>query len=345
MTGLELSKAYYTEIGLPMLEQHFPDLLPRMAAGLVGEGSECFGFDDAISTDHDFGPAFCLWLAEEDYTAYGKKLQKAYDHLYETLRESVPGGGQVQFHGCPLRTESARGGGRTGVHEITAFYARYLGRRSLPSSNMDWLRIPEENLALMTNGEVFRDPSGSFSEWRRHLQAYYPEDVRIKKIAARAAEMARTGQYNYARCMRRGEYVAAELAAAGFLRSAMSMIYLLNRQYAPYYKWMHRGLRELSARTNDTCALAAAIPRLEETAAAGLQQTAWSDRADPGRNAFINTEDKKVRLIEEICRMTVEELNRQGLSSSGEVFLEAQTWEIMKRIRDPELRKLHVLIG
>ena len=49
MQGLELAKRYYEEVGRPMLERDFPELLPRLAAGLVGEGSECLGFDDAIS--------------------------------------------------------------------------------------------------------------------------------------------------------------------------------------------------------------------------------------------------------------------------------------------------------
>ena len=54
MQGLELAKRYYEEVGRPMLERDFPELLPRLAAGLVGDGSECLGFDDAISQDHDF---------------------------------------------------------------------------------------------------------------------------------------------------------------------------------------------------------------------------------------------------------------------------------------------------
>ena len=49
MQGLELAKRYYEEVGRPMLERDFPELLPRLAAGLVGEGSECLGFDDELS--------------------------------------------------------------------------------------------------------------------------------------------------------------------------------------------------------------------------------------------------------------------------------------------------------
>ena len=62
MTGLELAKAYYETYGKRMLAEEFPRYVDRIAVGLAGEGSECFGFDDAISRDHDFGPSFCMWL-------------------------------------------------------------------------------------------------------------------------------------------------------------------------------------------------------------------------------------------------------------------------------------------
>ena len=66
MRGLELCRAYFERFGRPMLEEQFAEVLPQLAVGLIGAGSECFGFDDAVSRDHDFEPGFCIFLPGED---------------------------------------------------------------------------------------------------------------------------------------------------------------------------------------------------------------------------------------------------------------------------------------
>ena len=48
MQGLEISKLYFETYGRPMLEEQFPQVMPLLAAGLAGSGSECFSFDDDI---------------------------------------------------------------------------------------------------------------------------------------------------------------------------------------------------------------------------------------------------------------------------------------------------------
>ena len=65
MKGLELCEKFYEEHGEQMLRQ-FPDLLPYLAVGVIGSGSECLGYDDDISQDHDFEPGFCIFLPGED---------------------------------------------------------------------------------------------------------------------------------------------------------------------------------------------------------------------------------------------------------------------------------------
>ena len=45
MKGLELSRKFYETYGAPMLHEKFPELEDKLAIGLVGDGSECFGND------------------------------------------------------------------------------------------------------------------------------------------------------------------------------------------------------------------------------------------------------------------------------------------------------------
>lgn len=233
---------------------------------------------------------------------------------------------------------SVRGGGRVGVFEIEAFYSRFIGMEQPPKSLMRWLHLPEDKLAAVVGGAVFEDGLGEFSAIREALRKYYPEDVRIKKIAARAAKMAQSGQYNYGRCMRRGDTVAAMLALDEFVRQAISMVYLLNRTYMPYYKWMFRGMENFQI-------LPEVAEKIRELSVMGDTSEMWKPPFPPGWNPYVNQLDPRVGRIEEICQAVVGELRKQGLTDSRDAFLEAHTWEIMKRIQDPELKKCHVMEG
>ncbi|MFN8627542.1 MAG: DUF4037 domain-containing protein [Candidatus Binatia bacterium] len=305
MTGLELAERYFQAHGAPLIERQFAAYRDRIAAGLIGAGSECFGFDDEISRDHDWGPGFCLWLAGDDYRAIGAQVRAA-------LADLPP-----SFAGIAPRQASAWGGGRVGVLEVGEFYRGLIGLDRAPRSLEEWRRIPEANLAAATNGKVFVDPLGELSRVREQLLAFYPEDVRLKKIAARCMSSAQSGQYNLGRCAQRRELVAARIAEAQFCAQVLSLVFLLNRRYAPFYKWTHRAVRPLPVLGESTHRLLA-----ELVAGYGFA--------------------KKQRLVEAVAAGLAAELRRMGLSDATSDFLLDHGPSVQKRIRDPRLRQSDV---
>ena len=304
MKGLELARAYYEEYGRPMLEEQFGEVTDRVACGLVGHGSECFGFDDAVSRDHDFEPGFCLWLTREDEREFGFRLFRAYGKLPK------------EFGGVRLEKKSLFGSDFRGVHTIDAFYSFYVGD-SLPQTNAEWLRIPDFYLAEATNGAVFCDPLGEFSRVRAYLLHDRPEDVRLKKLGSCVFSMAQLGQYNYARCLRHGEGGAAALALTDFCRSCAKAVFLLHRAYAPYDKWLMRGLRSLPG--------------------------TWAEGLEALLAAPLD-ERKNRPAIEKLCASLAAELRAQGLAEGKGDYLEPYAYEISGRIRDGELRNSPVML-
>lgn len=307
MKGLDEARNLYYDAGRAMLHEHFGDREDRIAVGLAGHGSQCFGFDDEISRDHDFAPGFCLWLTDEDDLAFGVALSRFCRELF--------GAGETA-HG--LLAEQS-----TGVRRIGDFYRRYTGSPGAPDSWQQWLSLPSWALAEATNGEVWRDDLGVFSSIRETLLHGMPEDVRLKKLAARVVTMAQAGQYNYARCLRHGEEGAAMLAMGEFVRSASEAVFLLNRRHMPYYKWAFRAMRALEK---------------------------LGDLAEPlsflltGENGGENDE-LKVRLVEDICATVLRELRARQLTDGGGDYLEDHAFRIMRRIKDPAIRALHVMEG
>lgn len=193
-----------------MLEREFGDVVSRIAAGRAGHGSECFGYDDDVSRDHDWFTGFRLWITGEDERAFGFRLERAYARL---RKEFPPDGADCNPGSSEL------GDAEDGVIAIGDFYRRHLGFPGAPENWRQWLYTPSHAFAEATNGAVFRDDLGVFSGIRDTILNGMPEDVRRKKIAARAVFMAQSGQYNYLRCLRHGEPGAAALALDEFARN------------------------------------------------------------------------------------------------------------------------------
>jgi hypothetical protein len=203
---------------------------------------------------------------------------------------------------------------RVGVSRTTAFFRRFTGIDRSPQSPAEWLRIPEPSLATCTNGRVFADPLGEFTRWRQTLLDYYPEDVRLKKIAGLCITAAQTGQYNYARSMRRRGLFSAAYSEVKFCADAIELTFLLNRRYAPFYKWLHRAVRDL--------------PLLGRTVHERIDVLLKT--AEPQR---------KEEIMEAVSVLLADELRRQDLSDSPSDFLLDHAPRVQARISDARLRQ------
>lgn len=312
MQGLEISRAYFEEFGRPMLEQQFPEQLPFVACGLFGSGSECFGFDDEISRDHDFEPGFCLLLPSEDV------VDRRTAFLMERAYAKLP----KEFMGLKRPLMAPVGGSRHGVLRLDEVFSDKVGAADGILTVQQWLTVPESSLAEAVNGEIFLDNYGQVSRLREALK-HYPEDIRRKKLAGQLLLMAQAGQYNYTRCLKHGETGATQLAVCEFVKSTMSAVFLLNRVYQPYYKWSFRAMRRLP------------LLALEAEVLEYLLTT--------GNDASLAEE--KYDVIEGICADVIDELNLQGLTQANCGDLEKHAYSVNDGIEDAGIRNLHVLAG
>lgn len=302
--GLALSKMYYETYGKPLLEEKYAKYKSRIAAGLIGQGSECMGFDDLQSVDHDYGAGFCLWLSKEDFEEIGKQLQKDYDSLPK------------ECLGFPARNTQKTGERRIGVFQREDFFKQLTGFSSAPKlgKNGDklcqkdkeaWRWMQPEVLSCVMSGEIFDDPSGTFSK-EREAFSFYPEEIFLEKLSVSLGRMAQAGQYNYERMRRRKDIGGMYFCLAQFLDAAVDTAYLLNRMYTPIYKWKMKGMKNFHT--------------LKEI----------KEKLERIQSLPCDMEGMETR-IEEICGMISGEMRRQKLSTSFDNFLETHKRQVEER--------------
>ncbi len=309
MRGIELSQRFYEEFGLPLIHEQFPEFEGRIAVGIAGKGSECFGFDDEISKDHDYKAGFCLWLTAADEAKVGFQLMRAYSKLPK------------EYMGIKMEAQSACQTGKFGVHTIESFYEGTIGLPGVPGNWQQWFYLPEYALAEAVNGKIFRDDLDEFSKIRRSLQTEIPKDVRLKKLSAHLALAAQSGQYNFSRCIMHGESAAAQLALSQFATHACHIHFLLNGGFTPYYKWMFRALKQ-TEKGKGLC------EKLEHLLLFPVSQQSLNE---------------KVFEIDSICLSFIQVLHLLELSQSSSDYLEHHAFSVTDKIKSREIRSLHIM--
>lgn len=312
VSGMDLCRAYYETCGRPMIAERFPEYEGRIAVGLVGKGSDCFGYDDAQSRDHDWGPEFCMWVTEETFAAIGKELMQAYEEL------------PAEFQGYARAADLQRRG-RRGVFTIGGFFDRLLDAADY--EHVDWQSAPDYALAAAANGEIFRDDEGIFTAEREKFLQGYPESIRFLKMADSAARFSQAGQYNYKRVLERGDGVTAGLMLADCMRDAMKLQHYIEGRFPPHDKWLYRSLRE----SEPGRALAELLEQLREA----QTTVVVTEQAKGPESAFLAGRSpggpRVSDAVERIADFLMHELYEGSYISDSDTYLDAHSEELSQK--------------
>ena len=301
MHVIDLCERFFREYGADVI-RGFEDCV---SAGLVGNGSECFGYDDEISLDHDVGADFCLWVDDSAYSEVAPVLEERLLSLPD------------RYMGLERAARRTASGKRRGVFSCGEFYRSLIGYGTVPGTPAEWLKIPDYALAAASNGRVFTDGATDFTYMRNMIINGIPADVRTKKLSRAVIMAAQYGQYNYSRCIRHGEIGASRLALDGFCQNIAFSVYYLNRKHPPFYKWLFRGMRQLERGAG----IAEELEKLLVT-------------FDP---------PECVGAVERISAHLLRLLTDDGYTCGSERYLEPHAYRIAAKIRDRELSAMHIM--
>jgi hypothetical protein len=229
---LQLSERFYQELVEPIIKTRFPSL--SYAAALIGDGSGVLGFDTELSRDHDWGLRLQLFIGKgepresEIRSILDKHLPN--DFLGYSIRFSK-GGSPVEHH--------------VDIYTVDTYLHEYLGVSSVAGIEpADWLTFPEERLLCLTSGKVFFDGLGTLSDTRRQLQ-YYPQDVWFYLLASGWRILSQEMPF-IGRCGDVGDEVGSQSITARQCQRVIHLLFLIEKQYAPYSKWLGTGFKKLN---------------------------------------------------------------------------------------------------
>ena len=108
---------------------------------------------------------------------------------------------------------------------------------------IDWLSVPQQRLLEVVRGEVYHDGLGKLRKIQEKLE-FYPRDVWLYMLASQWSKIAQEEAF-VGRAGDAGDELGSGVVAAHLVREIMRLAFLMERQYAPYSKWMGTAFRRL----------------------------------------------------------------------------------------------------
>lgn len=230
---IDISHGFFDECVRPVLASQFPDEFSQMAFGVWGLGSEALRLDDDFSRDHHWGLRIDAIMPLE-------LLQTRWPAMTAALEAGLP----HSYQGHALGERAVVGAGIT-PDSLRGLLSRTIGIDHPPQTAAEWLSIPEEDITHVINGEVWHDPSGRFTAVRETLKGYFPEPVRLRRLAHWCRYYSGMGTYALKRALLRNNQYYASTAFGRAIRLGVQMAFMLDKTYYPYDKWTMAAFKRL----------------------------------------------------------------------------------------------------
>lgn len=278
--GLTIAGDFFTEVVRPILVSRFPTL--QYGAALIGPGSEVLGFDTEMSMDHDWGLRLFLFLRDEDAEAFSYPIANALSlDLPRTFRNFAVSIATLTTTSSVRSMEmvdAMEGPVKHHVLPITVrrFCELHLGCDPTSSTGLsaaEWLSIPSHALGEVVKGAVYMDGTGEITALRRQL-AWYPRDVYLYVLAAGWQRLGEE-EHLMPRAGHAGSELGSALIGARLVRDVMHLCFLMEKQYAPYAKWLGTAFSRLA------CA-----PAMEPLLRRVQVAASWEERQGPLGEAY-----------------------------------------------------------
>jgi len=272
--GLQLCEVFFHEAVRPILDRHFPGL--SYAAARLDYGSDVLGFDTPQSRDHGWGPKAMLFLLPDDFECYKDRISDVMALELPPEVRGYPTNFDKPFSGDGGMQAIAHGRVRhwVAVTTVGGFFEDYLSLDlTRPLSVADWLSLPQQHLGTIQSGKVFHDGLNDVSDVIACLR-WYPQDIWVYLLANQWRRIDQEEPF-MARCGDVGDELGSRIVATRQIVEIMKLCFLMERQYAPYYKWFGTAFNQLA------CA-----PRLRPIFQRVLESLVWTERENHLSEAY-----------------------------------------------------------
>lgn len=235
--GMKLCEGFFNTCAKKIIEGNFPKL--KYSAGLIGYGSDVLGYDDAVSTDHMWGPRFYMFLSKKDislkneiFQALCSGLPYTYEGYSVNFTEPNPNDNGVQN---PKLISTGKVNPLVFIQTFEDFLTEQLGTADLDNIKpYEWLSFSEHRLLSLVSGKFFTDGLNC-AEIISKIR-FYPKDVKLYLIASNW-EIIASEQAFVKRCGECGDEIGSKIICSRICERLMRLCFLYKETYAPYSKW------------------------------------------------------------------------------------------------------------